>query len=98
MFRHVVMFRWNDSADDTGRQGVLDGLAQLPSRIPEIRRYEFGPDAGVSEGNFDMAVVADFDDADGYRTYAGHPAHMELVTEVIRPLIADRAAVQYEIS
>jgi hypothetical protein len=64
--------------------------------IPEIRRYAFGPDAGLAEGNFDFAVVADFEDADAYRVYAAHPAHTGLIAERIRPLIAERVAVQYE--
>lgn len=96
MIRHVVLFRWKPDADDAGKRRVAEGLSQLPGAIPEIRRYAFGPDAGFAEGNFDFAVVADFDDADAYRVYAAHPAHTGLITERIRPLIAERVAVQYE--
>ena len=94
--RHVVLFRWKPEADAASKGRVAEGLSELPSAIPEIRHYAFGPDAGLAEGNFDFAVVADFDDVDGYRLYAAHPAHTALIAERIRPLIADRVAVQYE--
>ena len=98
MFRHVVLLRLVHEATAEQRQAVLDGLATLPGQIPELRSYVFGPDAGVNEGNFDLAVVADCDDVDGYRVYATHPAHLTVIAERIRPILADRAAVQYVVA
>jgi Stress responsive A/B Barrel Domain len=98
LFRHVVLLKWADSATPAQKQAVLEGLATMPGAIPEIRSYRFGPDAGAAEGNHDVAVVADFDDKAGYLVYASHPAHVALITERIRPILAARAAVQYEVS
>lgn len=95
MFRHCVLFRWTDEASDDQKQAVRDGLAALPTLIPEIRRYRFGDDAGLAEGNFDFAVVADFDSADAWRTYAAHAEHQRLIAERVRPILAGRAAVQF---
>jgi hypothetical protein len=50
----------------------------------------------VIPGNFDFAVAADFDDVDGYLAYRDHPEHRAIVTEFIQPIVAERAAVQYE--
>lgn len=97
MFRHVVMFRWADSATDEVRRATREGLATLPDRVPGVRSFRFGDDAGLAEGNFDVAVVADFDDVAAYQAYATHPAHVELVTDLLRPHITDRAAVQHEL-
>lgn len=96
MLRHIALFRWNDQATEERRAAVMEGLAALPAQIPEVRAFRFGLDAGLVEGNFDLGVVADFDDADGYRAYASHPAHTSLVADVIRPVISERAAVQHE--
>ena len=96
MFRHVALFRWTESATDEQKRAVGDALAGLPSAIPELRAYTFGPDEGLSDGNWDFAVVADFDDADGWRAYTANAEHQRVITEVIRPLVAERAAVQYE--
>lgn len=97
MFRHVVMFRWNEEVTDdqvlaTGR--ALDGL---PALVPTIRDYRHGGDVGVNSGNFDYVVVADFDDVDGYLAYRDHPDHLALIAEHIAGRVADRAAVQYEV-
>ena len=97
MFRHVVLLRWKPEATPEQRAAVERGLAALPGRIPEIRSYVFGADAHVSEGNFDLAVVADFDDFDGYLAYRDQPDHVALIAERIRPILAERAAVQHEI-
>jgi hypothetical protein len=76
---------------------VESGLAELPGVIPELRDYKFGADVNVSEGNYDLAVVADFDDVDGYLVYRDHPVHVAVIKDRIRPILADRAAVQHDI-
>ncbi len=97
MVRHVVAFRFAPGTTDEQRERVEQGLASLPARIEDIRRYAFGPDLGLAEGNFDFVVVGDFDDADAYQRYAAHEAHQALIRDVIRPVLAERVAVQYEI-
>jgi hypothetical protein len=98
MIRHCVLLRFTDEATDDQRQAVLDGLAALPTAIPAIERYEFGPDVGLGEGNWDLAVTADFADGDAYRVYAGHEAHVQFIAERIKPILADRAATQFSLS
>ncbi len=95
MIRHCVMFTWDDGVSDDLKQKVTTELNALAGLIPEIQRYEHGPDAGLSEGNHDYCVVADFTDEDAYRTYAGHAEHQRVITDHIRPITASRTAVQY---
>ena len=96
MFRHVVLFRWAPNTTDAEKDSVAYGLGELPGAIPTVRAYRFGPDAQVNDGNFDYAVVADFDNAAGYLAYRDHPAHQAILAERIAPIVAERAAVQYE--
>ncbi len=96
MFRHCVLFRFKDSVTAETVETIeaaLDGLRQLPM----VRRYEFGRNAVVADGNFDFALVADFEDRAGYDTYAQDPTHQRVLSELLRPNIAERAAVQYAI-
>lgn len=97
MVRHVVAFRFSEAVTEDDRARIQDGLRALPASIEEIRRYEFGPDLGLAEGNFDFVVVADFEDVAAYQRYAGHEAHQTLIRDAIRPVLAERVAVQYEI-
>jgi antibiotic biosynthesis monooxygenase (ABM) superfamily enzyme len=96
-FRHVVLFRWRPGTTAAQLAALERALAALPAEVPQIRSYRFGPDAKETPGNFDFAIVADFDDVEAFRAYVVHPAHQKLVTEQIRPLVAERAAVQYRI-
>ena len=44
-----------------------------------------GRDVGLAEGTADVAVVAEFDDEDGYRFYAQDDSHVEIIERLIRP-------------
>lgn len=96
MFRHVAVFRWVAGTTDRQVQALHHALGELPAAIPELRHYRSGTDIGLVDGNWHFAVVADFDDAAAWQAYALHPAHQQVVDEMIRPLVAERAAVQYE--
>ena len=96
MLRHVVLLRWKPEVTDAAKQAVRDGLAALPAAIPEIRRYAFGDDAALSDGNFDFAIIAEFDNRPDWQTYVTHEQHQQVIAEHIRPILQDRAAVQYE--
>jgi oligoribonuclease len=95
--RHVVVFRWADDTTDDQVAAVTAALCELPRRIPEIRDYRVGVDLGVNEGNEQYAVVADFDSVADWRAYATDPRHQEIIAELIKPVLAERHAVQYVI-
>ena len=97
MFHHVVVFTWRDGTTEEQVVAVAAELAKLPEEIPAIRRYEFGPDAGLDAANADFAVVAAFEDADGYRVYRDHPAHRKVIADYLNPIVASRSRVQFEV-
>lgn len=93
MFRHVVLFRWVEGVTAAQVDAVVEALRGLPATVPSIRAYAVGP---AVSGTHDFAVVADFDDEDGWRAYDEHPDHDRVRHELIAPLAADRAVVRYE--
>lgn len=95
-FRHVVMFQFADHVDADHIERVRSGLSALPAQIEQIRSYLHGTDVGISEGNYDYVLVADFDTAQDFVTYRDHPAHVLFIEEVIKGNVASRAAVQYQ--
>jgi Stress responsive A/B Barrel Domain len=96
MIRHVACFAWAAEATAAQRQQVAEELRALPALMRGLRAYHFGTDAGLADGNYDFAVVADFDDTESYFAYRDHPAHRAIVEEVIRPITRHRASVQYQ--
>jgi hypothetical protein len=51
----------------------------------------------VNDGNFDFAVVGDFDDAASYLAYREHLAHRAIIEQIIAPITRERVAIQYEL-
>ena len=92
----MAVFRWVEGTSAVDVDAFAAGLAGLPALIPSIRSYRFGPDAGLGlSANADYAVVADFDDVEGYAVYAAHPAHQDVIVRLLRPLVAERLSVQF---
>lgn len=61
-----------------------------------IRRYEMGRDLGIS-GSHDFAIVADFDNEADYRAYAENRDHQAVLTNLLGPVVASKARVQYAV-
>ena len=96
MIRHTVVFTWTDDATDAQIKRVPEELSRLPGIIPSLRAYALGTDLGINDGNWQFAATADFDDLDGYLAYRDNPTHRAIIAEHIQPIIAKRAAVQFE--
>ena len=96
MLCHAVTYRFKDSVGDAEIAELVARLEELAGEIDSIRSYRFGPDLGLTEGGGDFAVVAEFYDADGWRTYFDHPRHRE-VMELIGTMIETRVPVQFEL-
>jgi hypothetical protein len=89
------MFRWVVGTTEEQVQALHQALRRLPEVIPELRGYRVGPDAGLTEGNWEFVVVAEFDGADAWRAYLAHPAHQQVIAEHVRSMVAERVSVQY---
>ncbi len=97
MIRHVALFRLKEDAPLGTQQALEDGLFLLAQTIESISAYSYGADLGLREGNFDFGIVADFEDESAFVTYADHPAHIAFIKERVAPVIAERAALQFEV-
>ena len=97
MVRHVALFRLKPEATSEDVSRLEAALRQLPAKIPCIQSYRFGRDLGLQAGNADFGLVADFVDEEGLRTYANHPDHLDVIQNLVRPITAQREAIQYVI-
>ena len=97
MFHHTVLFRWREGTGDEAVRALTEALRGLPSVLPCIRSYAVGPDLGLSGGNgWDYAVAAAFDDRAAWDEYMADPEHDRIRTDLLRPIMAERAVVQFE--
>jgi hypothetical protein len=96
--RHVVT--WRLAAEDPTTRAahaaaVVEGLRSLLGVVTEIRILDAGVDV-TGNGNWDVALIADFDDSDALARYQVHPAHVE-VARFIRSVIANQTAVDFTV-
>jgi hypothetical protein len=97
VIRHVSVITFTAGTPPDAVQSIADALAALPARVPSLRAYSFGPDLALTDGNAHFVVVADFDDVDGYLAYRDDAEHQRILRELIRPVLASRAAAQYDL-
>ena len=97
MIRHVALFTWTADATPEQKEKVAAELRSLAPLMRGLRAYHVGPDAGLVEGNFDYAVVADFEDAESYLAYRDHPTHRAVIEPLRTPIRQDRVSIQYQV-
>ncbi|MFL6095212.1 MAG: Dabb family protein [Blastococcus sp.] len=97
MIRHVVVFTWSPDADADRRAAILEALRRLRRDVGGMTSLVVADDAGLSDGNADTVLIADFPDVEAYYRYAQDPVHLAVLAEHVRPWLAQRSAVQYQI-
>jgi hypothetical protein len=94
MIRHIVS--WQLAAADPAEKsaaaaGIATRLESLVGVVDEIRSLQVGADVAGGT-NWDVVLVADFDDLDAVSRYQVHPAH-QLAGAYIRSVVSARMAV-----
>ena len=96
MLRHVALFRVKPEATNEQIVAAMGALSTLPDQIDVLRKFRYGPDAGITEGTWDFAVVAVLDNADDYISYRDHPTHVAVLRDYVTPIISEAARIQFE--
>lgn len=92
--RHVVLLKFHEETSATTVQAIGDALRGLPAVIPELQSYRVGPDLELADGTWDFVVSGDFASKADYEVYRDHPAHLQIIKDLIAPHVATRAAAQ----
>ena len=94
--RHVVLFKFKDTATPEQIATVEAAFRSLPAKIPEITGFEWGTDVSVENkaDGFTHCFLVTFRDADGRAIYLPHPAHKEFVG-IVGPLLDKVLVVDY---
>ena len=98
MIRHVAMFKWREGVAEEQKAAARDSLAALKESVPSVVEYTVGFDIERNPNNWDMVLVADFEDVAGLEAYFAHPVMnqaSDLVASVTQKEITAR--VQFKI-
>jgi hypothetical protein len=97
MIRHVVIFTWSPAADAQRRAASIQALRRLRQDVGGMTSLVVAEDAGLSDGNGNVVLIADFPDVEAFYRYAQDPVHLSVIAEHIRPWLSARSAVQYRV-
>ena len=94
--RHVVLFKFKETATPEDIKSVEDAFSALPGKIPQIRDYEFGTNnspEGLDKG-FTHCFFLSFDSEEDRAAYLPHPDH-KAFGKVLGPHLEDVLVVDY---
>ncbi|MBL9143378.1 MAG: Dabb family protein [Verrucomicrobiaceae bacterium] len=96
VYRHVVLFKFKDSATPEQVKAVEDAFRALPTKINTITGYEWGTNVspeGKNDG-FTHCFFVTFKDKAGLEVYLPHPDHKAFGT-LLRPILDKVLVVDY---
>lgn len=94
--RHVVMFKFKESATEADIKQVEEAFLGLKSKIKEIKDIEWGTNnspEGLDKG-FTHCFILTFDSEEGRAIYLPHPDH-DAFGAVLRPHLEDVMVLDY---
>jgi hypothetical protein len=96
VFRHVVLFKFQDGTTEAQVQEVVDAFRKLKSKIDVIKDFEYGTDVSTENRaqGFTHCFFVTFADDKGRDAYLPHPAHKEFGV-LVGPLLDKVLVVDY---
>ncbi|MES2873126.1 MAG: Dabb family protein [Bacteroidota bacterium] len=81
LLRHMVLFKFKDESSAADIKKVEDAFRALPSKIKEIKGFEWGMNNSPENLNqgFTHAFFVSFASEKGREIYLPHPAHKDFV-------------------
>ena len=99
MVRHIVMFKLKEfdtpEAKEAKMQEIKVALEALIDKIDVLRMIRLDFNMNPAE-TWDIILTTELDSLADVNTYANHPEHVAVAKNIIGPVKADRACVDYE--
>lgn len=96
VYRHVVLFKFKDSATPDQVKTVEDAFRKLATQVNTITSFEWGTNVSPENKNdgFTHCFLVTFRDKAGLEVYLPHPAH-DAFKAVLRPYLDKVLVVDY---
>ena len=96
LLRHVVLFKFKENTTAADIKKVEDGFRALPSKITEVKAFEWGKNNSPEKLNqeFTHCFVVSFSSEKDREIYLPHPAHKAFVA-VLEPFIDKVLVIDY---
>lgn len=99
MVKHVIIWKLKEmSAEETTQHKLLikEGLENLKGKIDGLVDIRVVTEL-LPTSTGDLMLDSTFTDAAALKNYSVHPEHVKVADERVRPFVADRKCVDFEI-
>ena len=96
LLRHVVLFKFKESATQGQIDAVVKGFGELPQKIDAIHDYEWGTNNSPEDHamGYTHCFLVTFKSEAARDAYLPHPAHQAFV-KVLLPILEEVHVVDY---
>lgn len=97
--RHIVSWKFTGETREQRDAQAAEAIARIePLResVSSVRALSLHRNELFDGANYDLTLIADFDDAEGLAEYAEHPEHLPVVA-YMKTVTAARAASDFTV-
>ena len=99
MVKHIILWQLKDEIQgaekDSVKAGIKSGLEGLKGQIPGLIDIHVQTE-GLASSNADVMLDSTFVDEEALKTYASHPAHVNVADTKVRPYTKSRSCLDFE--
>lgn len=96
MVKHIVMWKFKDGTTEADKLEMKRRLEALNGVVPSLVEIEIGLNFSPCDPAKDMVLTTEFQTQEDLKAYASHPEHQKVVA-FVKPFVAERAVVDYEV-
>jgi hypothetical protein len=98
LYRHVVLFKFKEGANEETLRGIEKAFAELAARLPFVQDFEWGRNSspeGLDHG-YTHCFIVTFQNAAGRDAYLPHPDHQAFCRRHLDPNLADVCVLDFD--
>lgn len=100
MVYHIVMWKFKAEVSEDKKpelkKAMNEQLSALVGKVPGLLTVDFVENP-IPSSTHDIALVTTFEKAEDIAVYAGHPDHVYVADNFVRPYVTDRACLDYSL-
>ena len=98
MVKHIILWKLKDEIADKAsvKAGIKAGLEGLKGVVPGLVDIVVNTE-GLASSNADVMLDSTFESETALKTYAVHPAHVEVANCDVRPYTQTRLCLDFEV-
>ncbi|NUQ82027.1 MAG: Dabb family protein [Bacteroidetes bacterium] len=97
MIYHTVLFKWKPDSPAAKIRLAVDALNGLQGKVPSLKMISAGENFSERSAGFSHLLVSTFLTRNDLQAYQVHPDHQKVVTEFIRPILAELVVGDVEV-